>query len=573
MRHRIALAGLVLACLLSGCRTRERAADSRIAPTPAAAPVPAPKPSPTPRVALGFLDESTEPPADGGVLRLRLVGEPTTLNAVMQSSAPEAQVLQYVQRNVLDFDAQMQLIPGLAEKVEADTAGREFVLTLRADAVWEDRRPVTARDVAFTLAKITDPKIPSNVFKPLFEDLESVQILDEKRLRVRFRAPYAFRSMGFVFPVLPAHRFAGQDFLRSRENRAPLSSGPYRVVSWKAQQSITLERNPAYPGPPGHFDRIVFRILPADTTAYRMLTSGELDEDQVNPALKAKAATDPGFQSCCRMIEFYNLDYSYVALNNRSPLFQDARVRRALTMLLDRASIVRNLFAGSARIISGPWAPDSPAYDADVDALPFDPAAAAKLLDSAGWRDSNGNGIRDRGGREFKFDLLVSEGSEVGRQIDEMLSAELSRVGIAARVRTMEWATFVERVDAGDFSAASLAWSAVDPNPDPYVYWHSSQCAPKGLNDGCYKNPEADALMDQARREMDAGRRLAMFHRLHKIFRDGAPAIFVVNSAQRYAFRRNIRGLTSSPLSFFFWPGPVAWFQRPSPPPSPGPTP
>jgi peptide/nickel transport system substrate-binding protein len=559
MRRSIASAGMVLVCLGAGCRARE---------TPRAA-RPAPIRTAEPRPALGFLDESAEPPSDGGLLRLRLFGEPTTLNAVLQSSVPEAQVLQYVQRNLLDFDKRMRLTPGLAEKWEVSPDGRDVTLTIRADAVWEDGRAVTARDAAFTLRKIVDPKIPSSVFKPLFEDLESVEVLDERRFRARFRSPYAFREMAFVFPPLPEHRFARQDFVRSKENRAPLSDGPYRVVSWKAQQTIELERNPAYAGPRGHFDRILFRIVPDDTTAYRLLTSGELDEDQLNPGLKARALGDAAFQACCRLVEFYNLDYYYIALNNRTSFFEDARVRRALTMLLDRASIVRSLYKGSARIISGPWAPDSPAYDPQLTALPFDPPAAARLLDEAGWRDSDGNGVRDRAGREFEFDLLTPESSEVGRQINEMLAAELSRVGIAAHVRTMEWATFVERVDAGDFVTASLAWSAVDPNPDPYFYWHSSQCAPRGLNDGCYRNPEADRLMEEARGELDSGRRVELFHRLHRIFRDDAPAIFVINASQKYAFRRSVRGLTTSPLGLFgIWPGPLNWFGIPEATPS-----
>ena len=88
-----------------------------------------------------------------------------------------------------------------------------------------------------------------------------------------------------------------------------------------------------------------------------------------------------------------------------------------------------------------------------------------------------------------------------------MLAAELARVGVTARIRTLEWAAFVEKVDAGDFEAASLAWSAVDPNPDPYFYWHSSQCSPQGLNNGCYANPEADRLMETARLETDPARR------------------------------------------------------------------
>jgi peptide/nickel transport system substrate-binding protein len=551
------LAATLAGCLVLAVACRERPAASPSVPAPAAAALAPPQP--------GFIDETGEGvPVDGGVLRRRLTGEPTTLNAVLQTSAPEAQVLQYVQRNLFDFDASLRLVPGLAETMEASADGLTYTITLKADAVWEDGRPVSAGDAIFTIRKIVDPKVPAQVFKPLFEELVSVRALDERRFELRFSKPYAFRSMAFVLPVLPSHRFEGQNFLEAKDNRAPLSDGPYRVVSWKAQQTIELERNPRYAGPRGHFDRIVFRIVPDNTTAYRLLLDATLDEDQLDAALKQKAAADPAFAACCRVVEFYNLDYNYVVLNNRSPFFGDARVRRAMTMLLDRRAIVRELYRGSARVISGPWAPDSPAYDAGIAPLPFDPAAAARLLDEAGWKARSPGGAREKDGRRFEFDLLVSAGSEIGRQIDEMLAAELSRVGITARVRTLEWAAFVEKVDAGEFEAASLAWSAVDPNPDPYFYWHSSQCAPGGINDGCYASPEADRLMTEARQEMDGAARLAKLRGLHRLLRDEAPAIFVVNAAQKTAFRKRVRGLSTSPLGLYgIWPGPLAWWAAP----------
>jgi peptide/nickel transport system substrate-binding protein len=539
---------------LAACRARPEASVPPAAATP----------GPT-VVGAAALDESGEGPArDGGTLQRRLVGEPTTLNAVLQSSAPEATVLAYVQRNLFDFDARLDLQPSLAERMDVSADGLEYVITLRSDAVWEDGRPVTARDAVFTIRKIVDANVPAPVFKVLFEGLDAVEELDGRRFRVRFREPYAFRAMAFVFPPLPEHRFSGQKFLEAGDNRAPLSNGAYRFVSWKPGESVVLEANPRAWGPRGHFERVVFRILPDNTTAYRALTSGGLDEDQLDATLKARSQGDPAFAACCRLVEFYNLDWSYVALNNRSPFFSDARVRRALTMLSDRASIARNLYRGSARVISGPWAPDSPAYDAALPPLTFDPAAAKALLAEAGWRDSNGNGTVDRDGREFEFELLVSAGSEIGRQVDEMLAAELARAGVTARVRAMEWAAFVEKVDAGDFEAASLAWSAVDPNPDPYPYWHSSQCPPAGLNNACYRNPEADRLMVEARRELDPSRRDALFHRLHAIFREDAPAIFLVNSTQKFGFDRSIRGLTTSPLGLFgIWPGPLSWWAAP----------
>ncbi|MGE5278914.1 MAG: ABC transporter substrate-binding protein [Acidobacteriota bacterium] len=504
------------------------------------------------------------PPEEGGTLRRRLFGEPGTLNAVLQTDVPEQLVLQYLSRNLFDFDSRMRLVPGLAQRVESSPDGLAFTVYLRQEAVWEDGSAVTPADAIFTIRKIADPATASPLYKALFEDLTGVEQAGPHAFRARFREPYAYRTMAFVLPLLPARRFAGQPFDRAPDNRRPLSNGPYRLASWKAQESIVLERNPRYWGPRGHFDRIVFRIVPENAVAYRALLQGDLDETWIDAALKERAGSDPAFAACCRVLEFYDLDYNYIALDTRLPFFADARTRRALTMLLDRDSIARNLFRGSARVISGPWAPESPAYDASVAPLPFDPKGAAALLAEAGWRDTNGDGTLDRNGREFDFELLVSAGNTIGRQIDETFAGELGRAGVRARLRPLEWAAFVERLDSGSFEAASLASSASDPNPDPYPSWHSSQWPPRGLNSGYYRNPEADRLMEEARREPDEARRIALYHRLHRIFRDDAPAVFVVNATKKYALRRRLRSVETSPLGpFGVWPGPLAWWAEP----------
>ena len=547
------------AVAISSCRAREepglKTGTRAAGPTPTSAPEPV----------LGFLDESRDGvPIQGGVLRRRLVGEPSTLNAVLQTGLPEQQVLQYLSRPLLDVDARLELVPGLAESREVSEDGLEYRFLLAANAVWEDGTPVTSADAVFTIRKAADPKTPSPVFKPLFADLESVEAIDAKSFRARFRRRDAMRAYAFTLPLLSEKRFAGKSFLKARDNRAPLSNGPYRLLSWKTQDSLVLERNPRWPGTPGNFDRILFRVVPENAVAYRALVEGQLDETWIDQALKDRSATDARFAACCRVVEFYNLDYNYIALNNRSPFFSDSLVRRAMTMLLDRPAIVRGLYRGSARIISGPWAPDSPAYDATVTPLPFDPSGAVRLLEQAGWRDTDGDGTRDRGGKELEFDLLVSAGSTAGRQMNEIFAAELARAGVKARIRTLEWATFVERVDAGDYEAASLAWAASDANPDPFPYWHSSQFPPAGGNVAFYRNATADELMEEARGELDPEKRRAIYHRLHRVFRDDPPVVFVANAAQKYAFRTRVRGLVTSPLGLYgFWPGPLSWWGTP----------
>ena len=226
----------------------------------------------------------------------------------------------------------------------------------------------------------------------------------------------------------------------------------------------------AYWGPRGHFDRIVLRIVPDNTTAYRLLLAGELDEDQMDATLKARGEADPAVRRLLPSrrvlqprLELHRAQQPLAVLRGRP------RATRAHDALGPGGAIVRDLYRGSARVISGPWAPDSPAYDACA------PAAARSIPPQrrpssaeAGWRDTDGDGTLRPGRTGVRVRPPVSAGFETGRQVAEMLAAELARAGVTARVRTLEWAAFIERVDAGEFEAASLAWSAVDPNPDPY---------------------------------------------------------------------------------------------------------
>ncbi len=193
---------------------------------------------------------------------------------------------------------------------------------------------------------------------------------------------------------------------------------------------------------------------------------------------------------------------------------------------------------------------------------PSTPRPRRTLLAEAGWRDTNGNGTLDREGREFEFELLVPAGSEIGRQVDEMLAAELSRAGVTARVRTLEWAAFVERIDAGQLRGGLARLVRGRSESRTRTRTGTLRSARRtGSNNGCYRSAEADRLMVEARRELDPARRNAIFHRLHAIFRDDAPAIFLVNSTQKFGFNRRVRGLTTSPLGLFgIWPGPLGWW-------------
>ncbi len=516
-----------------------------------------------PPARVGFLDESAGAPRDGGTLYRRLEGEPATLNPILQSSDYEDFVLADVSRNLIDFDKAMNPAGGLCDRWDVSPDQRVLTLHLRPDAVWEDGSPVTSKDAVFTLEKIADPRSEALFFAQNFESFQKAEAVDDQTFRVTFAQPYAYRLYAFSVPLLPAAVYAKRDLLKAPENRAPISDGPYRFARWRTSESIELVRNERYWGPMAHFDRVVFRILPDQAQALRALERGELDEMRLSTEQWRLVRNDAKFLSRCRLALFFDLSYFYIGYNNRSPLFSDAGTRRALTMLLDRGSLVRDLFLGTARVLSGPWAADSPAYDPSVAPYPFDPRAAKKLLGEAGWKPNDRDYVLERAGKRFEFDLLYGSGSTSAQQVAEVFRSALAGAGIVCHPRAVEWAAFAKRMDAGDFDAVASSYSSADPNPDLFGNWHSSQAPPNGLNNVSYSDPEADRLITAARLELDPVRRIALYHRLHRIIHADEPVTFALQSAQKYAVARRVGGLVTTPLGLFkFWPDSVGWWDR-----------
>ena len=496
----------------------------------------------------------------GRTLGRRLEGEPATLNPILQTSEFEGQVLSLVSRNLIDVDDHLKFVDGLCDRWEVSHDQRAFTFHIRDDAVWEDGTPVRSHDAALTLNRIVDPSVPALLFSSGLESYLGTDEVDTKTFRVRFDKPYAFRLTAFRIPLLPAVRFEHQNILTAPENRSPFANGPYRFLAWRSGESIALVRNEHYWGPRAAFDRVVFRILPDQTQAYRALVRGELDEGRLSTAQTQIAAADPAFSRCCRLKELYDLSFFYLGYNARNPAFRDATTKRALTMLLDRQSVINQLYGGAGRILSGPWPMDMPAYDKTVAPYPYDPAGAKVLLAQAGWVRTSDGLIRD--GKPFRFDLLYSAGSNVSRQVAEIANAAFRDAGIDCRPIAVEWAGLTKRIYAGEFDAVLASW-ANDLSPDLYSSWHSSQAAPHGLNSLSYRNPEADRLIEAARVEPDETRRLALFHELHRVLHQDEPATWIFQVPERWAVSKRLANVGTSPMGLFrFWPGASAWSRK-----------
>ena len=492
------------------------------------------------------------------VIRRRLDGEPKTLNPILATTDSEQIVVALLSRNLLDYDENLNLVPGLAEEVSDSPDHLVFTVRLRPDARWEDGTPVTSADVVFTLNAVMDPKVPALARRSFFEGLVKAEAVDGRTARVTFKTASAGRRDAFNIWLLSAAAWKDGDLATHPRNRNPLANGPYRLGSWEPGRTLSLVRNTQYAGPAPPAEQVVFRVVPETAPAFAGLLSGDLDEMRLTFAQKKDVDAKAGTPGAPRAVTFDELSYAYFGWSNRSPLFSDRRVRRALTMLIDRESIGRNLFGGLAKLANGPLPPAHWAWNASLTPWPYDPKAAEALLDEAGFRKGP-DGIRHKGDLRFAFTFSLGMGSDVQRQMVELAQQSLRKAGIEMRIQPLEWAAFAAKMDAGELEAWAAALN-LDPYPDLGVSWHSAQVPPTGLNNAFYRNPEVDALLDRLRSTFDRGEAIRLLGEVQRLVHEDEPVSFLNTPLTKWGVSGRIDGVRTSPYGLFlFWPGASAW--------------
>jgi peptide/nickel transport system substrate-binding protein len=349
-----------------------------------------------------------------------------------------------VQKHVLfltlaTYDASLEPIPRLAEWAwNADRTTLTF--KLRHDVRWHDAVATTARDVAMTLEYARD----SRTAYPRARDLEAVVEVaapDSHTVHLRFaRRQPIFPDVLTDLAILPAHLLAdvSPESLRSHPfNTQPVGNGPFRFVEHRPNDRWIFERSPDFPAELGrpHLERFVIAVVDEPTTKLAALTSGELDFAGIAPAHTRFVTGNPKL----RVVEYPMLFVTGLVWNLRRPLFADPAVRRALTQAIDRTLIVRAHAYGFGAVADGPVPPEHPWYE-PVESVSFDPEEAKRALTATGW-EPGPDGVRQRGGERFRFDLLTVGSGALA--LEQMLEAQLRHVGVEARVRALELATFL----------------------------------------------------------------------------------------------------------------------------------
>jgi peptide/nickel transport system substrate-binding protein len=495
---------------------------------------------------------------DGGRVVRRLESDVATLNYVLHTTEDERQVLELLYEPLIDFDQNLNPIPGTATKWEIEDGGKTYVLHLDPRATFSDKSPVRATDVVFTLRKILDEE--SAQFASWFEglDREGTRAVDPRTVRVAFKEARAAQLLAFNIAVLPEHVYVGTNF---KTTTKVVGNGPYVIRRRVRGRSILLERREDYWRTRPRIRSVLFRPITDNTTAWRALTRGDIDVTRVNNDTWARVKDDPAVTSKIEFFNVYRLGYNAIAWNLSDPMLNDARVRRALAMSFDRRTVIDRLYHQQARAITGPFTPDSWANNPEVTPIDYNPTAAKGLLASAGWRDSDGDGILDRNGKKFELTLLITSGTGPSRDQAQVFQQSLQQIGAVLNIRATEEAAFYDLILKRNYQAAYLSW-VNEPDPDPFSLFHSSQLPPDGMNVVGYENAEADQLMNEARTELDVARRTDLYHQLHDVLSRDQPYLWTVQVAEKWGVNRRVHNVAvAKGLGLFHWsPGPLAWW-------------
>lgn len=503
-------------------------------------------------------------PVDGGTVVRRMEVDVSSLNPILSTSKYDRQVGHMLFMPLIELDQNLMPAPGLAMSWEISPDGRLYTMKLNEKATFSDGTPVRARDVVFTLAKIVDPASEAVQLAGNFEflDLSRTRAVDDRTVEIGFREVLAAQliRMNDVI-VLPEHVYSKGNFRTDFANTA-VGSGPYKLVRREAGKEIVLERRKDFWGDvKPHIDTVIFKIVADATTAWNALKRGDIDETTIQSDVWVREQKDTTLQKSIDFRKFYTLNYNYIGWNTRDPLLSDKRVRRALAMCVPLDSIINDLYHGTARAMSGPFTPDDWAYNPMVPVIRHDPEGAKRALVSLGWLDKDGDGILEKNGKPFQFGMIIIPGSASTNQFAQMVQAELKKIGVQMDIVTLEGAAAIQRILSGNYQATYLGWE-LDPDPDPYALFHSSQIPPRGQNLTRYASPEADALMDAGRRELDQGKRKEIYHRLHALLAEDQPYTWTTQVSVKWGVSKRLRDVeVSRGLGFFLWyPGEYGWW-------------
>jgi len=502
---------------------------------------------------------STDVPTPGGTMivaastDLRGVNELLSASDSFSQSVLRLQFLQLFQEQP-DFDQHPPTFaPELAASWEWSADGTLLTLHLRTDVRWSNGEPVTAADVEWTWQAQIHPDVAWSLADTK-ENIAAVEAVDEHTVRVTYQKQNVTQLADLNEGVILPRSVWGQlPFAEWRQSSDwfldhLITNGPFVLRSWDRQQQVVLDRYEGFYKPARPFlDTVVFRIVPQKVNQVGYLLAGDVQfVDHIPAAEAARIASSPTLD----VLTYWARQYDFICWNTARPLFEDPEIRRALTLSIDRQALVDALWFGHARVASSPIISTVWAHNSEVRPWPYDPEAARRILERHGWSDADGDGVLDRQGQSFAFELMTNTNSAVRVDAAVMIQEHLRRAGIRMEIRRLEFNTLVESSLAHDFDAMLGGWT-IDTSMDLDYAFHT-ESIDGGYNFGSFSNPAVNELLDLARDQTDPTRKGEILGQVQGLLHEEQPYTFLWEPQRLTGIALGLRDAQSNALDPFF---------------------
>jgi len=478
-----------------------------------------------------------------------MIADAVTLNPLLAADSASGHVTDLIFNGLVKYNKDLELVGDLAKSWEVSDDKKVITFHLRKGVKWHDGAPFTAADVKFTYDLIKSDDVPYP-YKSDFDLVEKFEVIDDYTIRVTYKKPYVPALESWGQEIVPKHILSDVKNIRiAKFNSSPIGTGPFKFKEWVEGEKIVLEANRDYFEGRPYIDKCIFRIIPDKSVMFLHLRNEDIDMCALKPDQYIHHATSEQFKMRFNIYRYPSRSYTYMGFNLTDPLFKDLKIRKAIAHAIDKKSILKGVIFNLGRITTGPFYVNSWAYNKKVKSPEYSLDKAKKLLNEAGWKDIDNDGIlekdldKDGQPEQFEFELLTNNGNKTRELTAQIIKNQLQKIGIKVNPRFLEWKVFdSEYVTPRKFQAIILGWS-LPVDPDIYNIWHSSCVDEKGNNLAIYKNPEVDRLLEEGRITFDRARREAIYHKVHKLIAADHPYIFLFSEDVLIAIHKRFKGI------------------------------
>ncbi len=476
-------------------------------------------------------------PAPGGTVLWGETSDISTTNMILSADQPTSPFLGLIFEGLVGSSPlDGQPVPGIADSWERAADGMTYTFHLNPDAKWHDGQPLTADDVIFSLEAELNPDTGSQYTSSVEAAVASYRKIDDYTVEIVSDGPRANFLFDLVLPVMPKHiwegvpaaEWAADPGSTGQDPARVVGSGPFKFVEWVQGDHVTVERNADYwdtlTGHVPNVDKVTLQVFPDETTLIQALKTGQIDATtSVPPAEVEGLQATEGIEVA--IYPTFDFGFYYMNLDpEKTMLFQDHAVREALLRALDRQAINDNIFLGLGEVAVGTQSLLSTAYAPEKieNDYAFDLDAARALMDEAGWIDTNGDGIREKDGEPFSFEMTYTEGVATFEQLVPYMQQQWKEIGVDMQPNPVPFPTLLDTLlETKDYGMALLgfSWSA---DPDQKAMFACDQYD-GGFNTGKYCNAAYDEIAFAADKELDAAKRLEMLTQASQIVWDDLP--------------------------------------------------